>query len=305
MLTMFIVIPFLFGWQMPAGTDLVILVASLAITGIPHGAIDHVIYKHHHPAKAKGAVFLLTFFVPYILMLTATLVMWLFFPTLMFWFFLLVSAYHFGQSQLYYVSLSERHVLKVAVYIVWGVFVLSNLWYHHWVAQQVSIQSLFDWDLSVGSALHQVVNVTRFVSAGLWAVFMIYLIRKKMIKPLMLLQELLVIGLLYLLIKFTTMYLAFAIYFGIWHSLRVILTEYHHLQKQTNDTISLIQFCKAFIPFSLISFGGIVLLFVASYFLESLVSPFMLFLVFISALTMPHAYVMHEMYARMGQKLHA
>jgi Brp/Blh family beta-carotene 15,15'-monooxygenase len=290
---------------LPAGADLVILVVSLAITGIPHGAIDHVIYQHHHPSKAKGIRFVIAFFVPYLLMLAATLVLWIFFPEAMFWFFLCVSAYHFGQSQLYYISLPERHWIKVATYFVWGVFVLSNLWYHHWVAQQISIQPLFSWDLKVGRTLHQIISITRFVSAGLLAIFMVFLIAKKMMKPMMLLQELLIIALLYLLIKYTTMYLAFAIYFGIWHALRVMLTEYHHLNKKGSAAISVLRFCKAFIPFSLISFAGILLLLVASYFLQSMVSPFMLFLVFISALTMPHAYVMQEMYARMGHQAKA
>lgn len=304
-MTIIIIIPFLLGWQLPVGADLVILVASLVITGIPHGAIDHVIYQHHHPSTSKGVHFFLAFFVPYLLMLAATLVLWIFFPEGMFWFFLCVSAYHFGQSQLYYVTLPERHLLKAATYLVWGVFVLSNLWYHHWVAQQISIQSLFSWDLSVGGTLHQIVGVTRFISAFLLVVFMAYLIMKKLIKPMMLLQELVVIALLYLLIKYTTMYLAFAIYFGVWHSLRVILTEYYHLNMKSVNNISWASFCKAFIPFSLISFLGIILLFVASHFLQTLVSPFMLFLVFISALTMPHAYVMQEMYARMGHQAKA
>jgi hypothetical protein len=45
-----------------------------------------------------------------------------------------------------------------------------------------------------------------------------------------------------------------------------------------------------------VSFGGLGLLFWLSNLLESTISPFMLFLVFISALTMPHAFFMEHLY---------
>jgi Brp/Blh family beta-carotene 15,15'-monooxygenase len=299
-ITLLVLIPFLLGWPMPSGLDVWILIISLVITGIPHGAIDHVIFlKNQDNNQRKNSLFS-SFFVPYLLMIGLTFFLWFIVPEIMFWFFLTVAAYHFGQSQLYYLNLSDSSKYKTPLYLLWGIYILSSLWLFHWEAQSIIIQSVFNWNLEVGGFLYQVIFMAT-ITSGLGIFLMIFTLFLKGILPLkMIAQEIIVLMLLTALFYYTPPYIAFAIYFGIWHSARVILTEYHFLKIGSSAPISFNSFFKSFLPFSLLSFVGLGILFWVSQLLKANISPFMLFLIFISALTMPHAFFMEKMYKLLG-----
>ena len=302
-ITLAVILPLLFGVKWPVGFDLAILLITLALTGIPHGAIDHVVYESNLPQKLLPRQLFFRFFIPYLVVLGLTFLLWLLVPALMFWIFLLISAYHFGQSQLYHISLPEAHPLKWILYVAWGSIVLMLLWLCNWDAQLPMIQSMFrTWDLSKTGLVYGVCRWILITCSATTFVLLCYCGLKKLVKLNVLLQELGVLILLFFLIRFSSMYLSFAIYFGLWHSLRVIITEYKYLEKTSKAPITIASFSKAFLPFSLISFVGIGLLLLASNLMSSYVSPFMLFLVFISALTMPHAYVMKQMYGVLSRK---
>lgn len=286
----------------PAWVDLTMLVLSLIITGIPHGAIDHVIYLTKVSEINKKTSLLKDFFIPYLLLIGITFLFWFLMPEFMFWFFLLVAAYHFGQSQLFYLPESIKPFLKVAVYLTWGVMLLSILWHFHWDSQVANISSLFFWDLSKGGHLFSIIKFLGWGSLLLLIVCFGWLCFSKKINFKTAIIELSAIGILILLIQTVPLYTAFAIYFGLWHSTRVIITEYHFLQKASAQKTSIPAFMKTFIPFSILSFIGLIFLIGISYLMQASITPFMLFLIFISALTMPHAFFMEIMYKWLSAK---
>jgi Brp/Blh family beta-carotene 15,15'-monooxygenase len=300
-ITLLIVILHIFGLALPVGFDAWVLIVSLAITGIPHGAIDHVIFLQNQKANIQKANILKSFFTPYLLMIGTTFALWLVVPQLMFWFFLIIAAYHFGQSQLYYIKLPEKSKGKTILYLSWGIFILASLWIYHWEHQSNIIRSVFDWNLSPSGPIYFVVLSSLILSGLLNAGIFVYLFSKKILSGNMLVQVLFVLILLSALFYFTSPFLAFAIYFGLWHATRVILTEYHFLKDENGKRLKIINFVKSFLPFSLLSFIGLGLLFWFSQMVKASISPFMVFLVFISALTMPHAFFMETMYQFLGK----
>jgi beta-carotene 15,15'-dioxygenase len=302
-ITLFFLVPHLFGIAMPAGFDTWILIVSLAITGIPHGAIDHVIFLQNQKSVIQEGNIFTTFFVPYLVMIGATFALWFIAPKLMFWFFLIVAAYHFGQSQLYYITIPEKSAKKTLLYVSWGIFILASLWIYHWEAQSVIIKSVFDWDLSPSGSIYLIVLTALYLSAICCMSIMVLLFKKGILSGKMLVQECLVLVLISTLFYFTSPFLAFAIYFGLWHATRVIFTEYHFLRDEHDQKLKLSSFIKSFLPFSLLSFAGLGLLFWFSQIVQASISPFMLFLVFISALTMPHAFFMERMYHFLGKSV--
>ncbi len=299
--TLLIIVPILLGSQLPLGFDKVIFLASLILFGIPHGAIDHIIYQHSKAESNNISKSGLSFYVPYILILITTIGFWLLIPALMFWIFLLISAYHFGQSQLYYIKLPEKNFQKWTLYLVWGIFILSNLWFYNWEALQPIILTLFDWNLNFDSFLYFTIKHLSYSSGFSVLILLFYTALDNELKWYMFLQELIVLIILYTLIRTTSVYLSFGIYFGIWHALRVIITEYKHLNHNPTKQVSFKAFCISFIPFSVLSFAGIGLLLLFNYFFHEKISNFMLFLIAISALTMPHALVMQGMYKLLVQ----
>jgi|LakMenE18May11ns_1017448.scaffolds.fasta_scaffold9762887_1 Brp/Blh family beta-carotene 15,15'-monooxygenase len=300
-ITILFLIPYMFGWVLPIGFDTWALVFSLAVTGIPHGAIDHVIFLQNQQGAAPKRNLLQSFFTPYLLMIGTTFALWFVIPQLMFLFFLMVAAYHFGQSQLYYIILPEKSKGKTLMYLSWGTFILASLWFFHWQEQRIIIQSVFNWNLAPQGLVYNIVLGVLILSGLVIGYLLFYFYKKGNLTGKMLLQEFAVLGLLTAMFYYTTPFIAFAIYFGLWHATRVIFTEYHFLKHQNGQKLSIFSFIKSFLPFSLLSFLGLALLFWLSNLLQASISPFMLFLIFISALTMPHAFFMERMYQFLGK----
>ena len=107
--------------------------------------------------------------------------------------------------------------------------------------------------------------------------------------------ELGVLGLLILLAWSTTAVLAFAVYFGVWHSLRSLALEFSDLQRHSRD-YPLVQFLKDLVPFSLLALGFMGALYVGVIYFQLGISPYIVFLVLISGLTVPHLFTMDKMY---------
>jgi Brp/Blh family beta-carotene 15,15'-monooxygenase len=301
--TLCCLLPGLFTGSISTRFDTWILAAVIFTTGIPHGAIDHIIYKNNVQGlqKTSPAWHWRLFFIPYIGLLILTVFCWMLLPAITFFVFLSVSCYHFGQSQLFYLQLDESKTLKVTLYLGWGVLLMGFLWLQNWQLQAPAIQTLFSWSLQMGGILYSIVLLLT-IAAGLVTCFIFCLLLRRKLLPLKLfVQELLVLAVLLLMIRISSMYIAFAIYFGLWHSLRVVITEYQYLSVRPGG-ISLKNFIGAFIPFSAISIAGLLLLFLASAFTGAYISPFMLFLIFISSLTMPHAFVMQGMYHTLSKQ---
>jgi Brp/Blh family beta-carotene 15,15'-monooxygenase len=177
------------------------------------------------------------------------------------------------------------------------------LWFFHWEAQSEIISTFFPWNLASASSLHLFVKCS-VLATGLITVSLLALLFKRgQLSGIMLAQELSVLLSLLLLFYFTSPYIAFAIYFGLWHAMRVIFTEYHFLKVKAPASFTSGAFIRSFVPFSLLSFAGLGFLFLLSQWLQASISPFMLFFIFISALTMPHAFFMEKMYRFLGNKL--
>ncbi len=296
LITLLVVLPYLLGYPLSPQAELILLVILLVITGIPHGAIDHVIFQQENQSSGKPANIWKAFFLPYLIFIGLTFLFWLIVPVFMFWFFLAVSSYHFGQSQLYHLRLSEKSLLKKGFYIVWGIAFLSGLWLFNWQAEKEIIQTIFDWPMEVGGTLYRVVQFAAISSVVFVLIGYFLGIQRKYLSPGMALQEAGVLVILFVLVRYTSLYMAFALYFGLWHSARVMVTEYRFLSQDKSKNLSIVSFIKAFVPFSLLSFAGIAILFVLAFALKATISTFLLFLIFISALTMPHVLVMHGMY---------
>jgi Brp/Blh family beta-carotene 15,15'-monooxygenase len=291
----------LYQWAapLPAWVDIAFLSSCLLFTGIPHGAIDHVIFAQRHQAQPFSLI--RQFFLPYLLLIAATALCWILVPNLMFWVFLGIAAYHFGQSQLYYLPPGKAGFPRGLLYMLWGVFLLSWLWTSHWESQIANLQSLFTWDLAINQPLHQTIIVLRWISVSLVALVIAVLCMQRKISVAAAITELIVLAILVYMVRNLPLYTAFALYFGLWHATRVMCTEYSYLRNARQAPFTVRQFLQQFIPFSVLSIIGLIILVIAGSFWDIRVSPFMLFLIFISALTTPHVWVMEHMYGHLSK----
>lgn len=77
----------------------VFCIGLLLVAGIPHGALDHLI-ERERSARLGQPFSLLRFIAQYLLMIAVYGVGWLFFPVLSLVVFLVISAWHFGETDI-------------------------------------------------------------------------------------------------------------------------------------------------------------------------------------------------------------
>jgi Brp/Blh family beta-carotene 15,15'-monooxygenase len=291
-----------FGWQLG------LFVLLMVLTGIPHGAVDHVVYQyveHNQRPKTVGVTNqslesgsklkkaqLGRFFLVYLGIIAAYSILWILLPKLCLAIFLLMSFYHFGQSQLYYLEMSEQNILKITLYVCWGALIIGGIVFFNYEASAEVLAGILALPelLSRDSAFNLLILLGIFTLTGL--IFAYFL---KSFSASQLLFEVFSLGLLLGLFYLAPLLIAFAIYFGLWHSLKAIQAELRHFDEAQQ---SLGWFYRQAWPFSLLSFIGIGILILAASQLEAYISPYMLFFIAISVLTMPHMYYMQRLYQR-------
>jgi hypothetical protein len=94
-----------------------LLAAGTIIIGIPHGATDNHVFHHVLP---RGRA--LPFYAGYLLIAAAYGGLWALAPGASLVLFLLLSVYHFGQSNLFYTAIPEDAGVKKLLYLPWGAF---------------------------------------------------------------------------------------------------------------------------------------------------------------------------------------
>lgn len=282
------------GWQMPTTLQVGLFVGIMIIFGIPHGAIDHLIYfqSTQKPFSQRNFAFFILYYLSLIAIYT---LFWILLPGFSLALFILFSCYHFGQSQLYYLPLSESHPLKIALYLSWGALIVWSMLLFNFQESSQVVAAIFS-----GATLEQFFTLA--IRQGIFIAFlmltcllMLFLLIKKRMSRSAFLLELFFIGILLALFYRSSLLISFAIYFGLWHSLKTIFVEMQVLS-QDQKPWQLSTFYKEAFPFSFISFIGIALLIGVAQWIQAIISPYLLFFIAISTLTLPHMIIMHRIY---------
>jgi len=277
--------------------QLKITLALIFLLGIPHGAIDHILLKR----KQESTTAQIRFYTFYLGLIIVYVFAWILFPYFSLTIFFLISFYHFGQSQFSDVKIEERSFTKKLLYVFWGASIISGLFYHHYdrLIQFFLETSHFKQTASVITPLS--LYYFFLLSSAVGIVLMAYVLLIKVNTRKRFASEIGVFLLLHLAFFTLPPLLAFALYFAVWHSLKVLFEEYQYLSKKRKKfDISL--FIKELLPFTSISVVGVVLLLLAFSYYDFSISPFFLTIIFLSVLTLPHSVVMDSWYQKMQKK---
>lgn len=213
---------------------------------------------------------------------------WLLSPSAGFIGFILFSAYHFGETDLR--SLEFGLTLNSIIITLYGLGVMGCLL----IAHIEDVWGILSFLSSVFAANNAFTSTITNLSFFLWSscffvtcLISAYCFTKS--EALFAIKIRLFIPPLLLLILYPLPALtAFSFYFGLWHSLHALT----HIRKHLNCTT--LQLVRIAIPFSIISIVGLATMLVVIY-IKSW-SPVLITIIFISALTTPHAGVMTRMY---------
>ncbi len=264
----------------------------LIALGIPHGAVDHMIAKQLVETNQRR--FSLSRFIgQYILQIVLYAVFWYLFPTVSLLLFILLSAWHFGESD---VQPAPSHFSWKLVQFISGSLVLFFILMRQPDLTGEIVQSITQknrqaavvWSWISGHVLH--------VYAGLSAALGCAVVWANTRAPMaFLLRRWGYFAILLGVIFFLPVLPAFALYFGGWHA----LNTFHHMAGFMGHTNGISALWKASLPFTLMAF--VFLFFTAVLWQTRLAhhDPIPVLFIFIAIITLPHLVVMHQMFRRL------
>ena len=261
----------------------------LLTVGIPHGALDHKIMFTTGSFSRKEKI---KFYAVYVLLMMITGLCWLLNAQWSFILFLLISAFHFGQSQLYYVRF--KGLWNYLLYLSWGVMLLSAIIYLN-IGECINFFYTLPQLQAHLFITPEIIGANFIVSATIFTTMMIYALLKGKLSIANFGYEFLSLTIIVGIAASTTAVMAFIIYFGLWHSLVSLILEYRHIRTQSHE-ISFGSFLKDLIPHSTAAFLFLAVFYWYSYQTSWAISPYMLFIILISIITVPHLFVMGRMY---------
>jgi beta-carotene 15,15'-dioxygenase len=274
-LGIFICLIFMLFFENNLTLQLALFGVILLSVGIPHGAIDHLI--SNPKIDRKG---LLHFLLIYISMIAAYLAFWYFIPVFALLAFLLMSAYHFGQSHFFHQPSLKNH--SFLLFVSRGGYFLFAILLGDWEATKLILLPLVNLEY---------LNTSRIFV--LLAFLLSTILAQSLFGPKIKRNDILELLVLGPILYFSPLLISFVVYFGFWHALPSMMTEYRFLRSFTAfDTFK--KFVVQLLPFSLISFLGIgLILFFGLEMLENS-QLILLFFVLISLISFPHILYMDK-----------
>jgi Brp/Blh family beta-carotene 15,15'-monooxygenase len=274
----------------PNWVSIATVVTVIAVLGIPHGAVDHLVVERIDGPHDRGSR--ARFVVAYVLAMAVVGLVWLAVPPLALVIFLALSVHHFGQSDLAYLRLSEpsqlaiqwsrglflvglplvAHITSVAPVVErlgggdpaswpW----LSDLWWF-WVALLVVQHTVVG--VSIGSRMRDRAVIGR---------------------------EVVTVAALTLMFLTADPLIGFAVYFGLWHSVAHLLVLTDLLG---NEPLPLRSVARLAAPLTAMSLAALAAVAVGAALIgrPDLLMP--VALIFVSMLTLPHMVVVERLWRR-------
>jgi Brp/Blh family beta-carotene 15,15'-monooxygenase len=259
----------------------------ILLIGIPHGAIDHVLFFK------KRSLSQLQFYSIYLGLILIFLVLWIFFPFWSLLLFLLISAFHFGESQ--FSEIKTARLIKYLLFPVWGIALLSTLM-HYNLQELINITTYFKDTNDLQIMYDQGLIYKLYLATNIGSVLLLLILCLKSQMSLdRFFSELFLLAILHITFYLFPFLIAFTMYFVILHSIQVMHQEFQFL-KRDSDSFKFIDFLKILTPYSLLSIFFTALIIVLSYVGVISYSVPLVSIIIISVITLPHAIVMHIFY---------
>ena len=295
----------LFAWQqyngeIPMKFQLIYFAIMIGTTGIPHGALDHIIAKTS--AISSGKSFSIQQFLGrYVLSILLYSAAWIFFPGISLIIFLLISAWHFGETDLSNADDTRPWNLSR---LLWGTLVLMLILLSHFeetasvvirITQGSEIAQKILGHVKTNGLIYFIVVASLFFAAAAFAN------SKNKIR----ITGQYTINLIAILLLCSQLPLlpAFALYFGGWHAIRSfeIIFKFLHAAKEEMASKPLTMWKNALPMTFLAAFGFIFMAYIWNG-TGIKMDPLPAIFIFLSIITLPHLDVMDKLINRQSKQ---
>lgn len=270
-----------------------IFLIGIVIIGIPHGAADLLISMKD--ADNKRVLFsYVKFFTIYIGRLFGFLLLLLFLPSIGILFFLLIAAFHFGETDLF---IFETDSFKGKLLsLSYGLVIINVILLNHF--EQVSVLLLLfksgqnNFQLINWVSQHTYIILALSILFFLSTIFIYF--RRKNIKADVYKRFTINFVVITIIVYYLPLLLGFTFYFVLWHSVMSLRNITSYLQKDNN--FSNLNFIKQISFYSFLAILGVVLFGMTGFMFLSHSSLVIYSFLGLAVLTAPHVQVMHTMY---------
>lgn len=265
----------------------------LILVGIPHGALDHLVdQKIQESNQANFSHW--KFHLKYLFTIALYIFIWELFPVISFVFFLLISAFHFGETDL---SIPSDSFQSLFLQVLYGTLLLLIFLFVYKNNARLFESETKSFSAFIHSGLSWMQHsffiwIAMFLFFAFTLVYLFYMPGQW--------QSLFMIAGRLLFVYISSVYLpfpvSFAIYFGLWHSLLSLSNIKTFMSDGERVEISWLQLLRKAAPLALVSIAGLIAL--AFIFVQFYHTKFYMLSLFVgvSVLTLPHQHIMSNMY---------
>jgi beta-carotene 15,15'-dioxygenase len=272
-----------------------LFLVTILLTGIPHGALDHLV-EEKNSIKRMKKFSMIKFLMQYFFRMAVFALLWYYVPMASLALFLILSAYHFGETDL--AKLPFKAAALKILPLSYGLMILSFLLLTH-LSEVIpiinEIPQLRDSSFLLYAFEYRLVIIILISAITLALGLMFYWKDDHKDDQAYFSFTVQLICILWIMVSLPLI-LAFSFYFGCWHSLHALNNIRHHLSDHPNRPLDWGAMMRKSLPFSLAACVMIVALVIwAGNTYESSIT-MMGFFIGIAILTAPHLEIMSKMY---------
>ena len=270
-----------------------ILFVAVVVTGMPHGAIDHLVAAQLYGLDVTWAD-QAKFYGGYLALMALYGAFWVVAPVWSLWVFLVMTMYHFGQADLAYWDLSP--VPARLVYLSRGLFLIGL----PIAAFPGAVDPIFDAIAGVRVTEWPLLSThTTAVFGGLVAQHVLVLGGAALMAEVDGRdggREVLNVTVLAVLFGAVHPLVAFAVYFGLWHSLGHILELLRFFRQREAGPKTIPDFYRKAALFTILPFAGLGVLYWITQAFGSTDQMIALLFIIIAVMTLPHMVIVERLY---------
>ena len=272
--------------NLPYSYQLIFAISLIFTVGIAHGSIDnYLLKKKYNFSNFK-------FYTLYLTPVFLYSVMWLIFPKVSFCVFLILSAYHFGESQFSDYKIQSK--LNFIFYFIWGSMLMSSLILFN-NDELISLSKTYNSSLFLFIYSSSLIKYLFYISSITSLIILVFLSTFRIITVQDFTTEFFHYFLILLTFHLFPIIISFTLYFIFIHSFRSLNHEYLYLKSQ-KIIFSLKDFLLILLPHTLIAQFFILFFFSLVAFNVINITFSIAALIIISAITIPHVVVMSTFY---------
>lgn len=273
--------------HVPESFELILGFILIFTFGMVHGSNDLLIVNKllintKHYSK-------LTLLTAYLFVVSFAILIFYWAPALAMILFMLFSAYHFGEQHWEHRFSKLNSYRKSIFYFSYGMFILYLLF----AFNDTGVKSIV-FEITSYEITHLYSQIVLIVLGSIIGLVLITEFLTKRLAIEAILKELFTLVVLAMIFSSSSLIWGFAIYFILWHSIPSLLEQIKFIYGDVK-TVSALNYCKAALPYWIISLVGMVILYAI---FSSEKQFYSLFFAFIAAVTFPHAIVMVKMFSK-------